>query len=69
MNYIKRIFSQNKSDIVYDKIDTTKKIEYPDGTMYDSLYESVKKFPDFIALEYYGRNISYKNFNETDFSN
>lgn len=64
MNYIKRIFSQNKSDIVYDKIDTTKKIEYPDGTMYDSLYESVKKFPDFIALEYYGRNISYKNFNE-----
>lgn len=64
MNYIKRIFSQNKNDLVYDKVDRNKKIDYPTGMMYEFLYESVKKYPDLIALEYYGKNISYKRFYE-----
>ena len=64
MNYIKRIFSQNKNEINYDKIDRSKKIEYKQGTIYDFLYESVQKFPDLTALEYYGKNISYKAFHK-----
>ena len=64
MNYIKRLFSQNKNDINNEKIDLNKKIDYPTGMMYEYLLESVNKYPDYIALEYYGKNLTYKKFYE-----
>lgn len=64
MNYIKRLFSQNKNDLMYDKIDTSKKIDYNAGMMYEYLYQTVQKYPDLVALEYYGKNITYKAFYE-----
>ena len=62
MNYIKRIFSQNKNDLIYDKVDRTKKIEYPTCMMYELINESATKYPNLTALEYYGKSISYKKF-------
>lgn len=61
MNYIKRIFSQNKNNY-HEKVDATEKIDYYQGTICDYVIESVYKYPDLTALEYYGRNISYKSF-------
>ena len=63
MNYIKRLFSQNKNDF-YDKVDTNKEIEYPTGMMYECILEAANKYPDYIALEYYGKNLTYKKFYE-----
>ncbi len=64
MNYIKKLFSQNKTDLIYDKIDTKKKIDYDVGMMYEYLHNAVLKYSDLIALEYYGKNITYKDFYE-----
>ncbi len=35
-------------------------IEYPSGSMYDSLEKSCLAFPDTVALSYMGRGISYR---------
>lgn len=64
MNYIKRIFSQNKSDYIFDKVNRNEKIDYPTGMMYELIRDTKDKYPDFIALEYYGKNITYKRFYE-----
>ncbi len=34
--------------------------EYPEGSLYDVVYESAKKWPSRTALEYYSMEISYK---------
>ncbi len=37
-----------------------KEIEYPEGSLYDVVYESACKHPNNTALEYYSMEISYK---------
>ena len=42
----------------YSKEEKTLKI--PEGTMWDYLYERNKDYPEDIAIEYYGRRITYR---------
>ena len=37
-----------------------KALRVPEGTMFDYLYKKNAAFPNDIALEYYGRAITYK---------
>lgn len=57
MNVINKIYNKNKEYV-------SKSAEYPKGSMYEFLEETVDKYPYYTALEYYGKNITYKRFYE-----
>ncbi len=37
-------------------------LEYPQGSMFDSLMEVAKKYPEYYAYEYFGKKVTYRNF-------
>ncbi len=37
-------------------------LEYPTGSMYDSVAEIAEKYPDYIAYNFMGRNVTYSRF-------
>lgn len=39
-------------------------LEYPEGSMVDNLNKAIKTYPDYIALEYFERKWTYKDFYE-----
>ena len=39
-------------------------LDYPTSSMVGYLLDSVARFPDFIAYEYYGNNVTYRDFYE-----
>lgn len=62
MNYLKRLLSGEKvnKDTILEERDAH--LEYPDKAMYELLEEAVLKYPNYNVLEYYGKNVTYKNF-------
>ena len=37
-------------------------LEYPKGSMFDSLMEVAKKYPEYYAYEYFGKKVTYRTF-------
>lgn len=64
MNYLKKIFSKEKSVELKKGDDSTNHLEYPTGSMINEVEKIVKDYPYNYALEYYGNNITYKKFYE-----
>lgn len=65
MNIIKKIFSKEEKEIysdLYGSVDNH--LKYPEYSIYEALEESVKKYPYYYAIEYYGKNLTYKKFYE-----
>ena len=64
MNFIKNLFNKKELDEphleLYGNVPIT--LDYPDCSMHEMLYEAVKKYPHYEALEYFGKSISYKKF-------
>jgi long-chain acyl-CoA synthetase len=64
MNFIKNLLNKDSDEKPYFDLYGTvpTHLEYPDVSMYELLYEAVKKYPNYTAIEYFGRNITYKKF-------
>ena len=63
MNYINFIEENKKINrpwIKYYSDPSLADLYYPDGTMYDVFSETVKKYPEAIALDYMNTKTSYK---------
>lgn len=60
MNYLKKIFN-NEKEFPYE-IDEISHLEYPTGTLMDSLEEIINKYPNNDAIEYYGKKTTYYKF-------
>ena len=48
----------------YYKDGVTEHLKYPNGTMVGYLLEAVARYPEDIAIEYYGRTYTYRTFYE-----
>ena len=48
----------------YDGLKYPKHLEYPQCTIYELLEESVKRYPDYYAYDYFGRKATYSEFND-----
>lgn len=61
MNFLKNLLNDKlvKKDkfVNYNKGDS---IDYPDISIHELLHEAVNKYPYYDALEYYGKNITYR---------
>lgn len=68
MNFIKRLMSTNEileEKPYYDLYGTAPtNLEYPDLMMHELIYAASKKYPYYFAIEYYGKNMTYKKFYE-----
>src|SRR5574344_1320868 len=66
MNFIKRILNGSEEDKPYYEMygSSSSHIDYPNLMMYELLYEQVLAHPYYYAIEYYGKNITYKKFYE-----
>lgn len=62
MSFINSIFN-SKNEITDINVDLPiKTLKYPKEMMYKSIEESSKKYPNNIAIEYYGKKLTYKEF-------
>lgn len=48
----------------YEELNYPKNIVYPELTLYGLLKESVNKYPNYYAYEYFGVKVTYKKFDE-----
>lgn len=67
MNFIKDILNKNQDgkETYHDLYGTVPThLEYPNCSMHELLYEAVKKYPNNNAIEYFGKNLTYKKFYE-----
>lgn len=66
MNIIKKIFSKDNNVDVYSDLygNVDSHLKYPDYSIYEALEKSVEKYPYYYALEYYGKNLTYRKFYE-----
>ena len=46
----------------YDKEGIPANLEFPDCSMVDMIIQSAEKWPDNVAISYYGHKVTYKNF-------
>ncbi|MEG0799076.1 MAG: class I adenylate-forming enzyme family protein [Bacilli bacterium] len=46
----------------YEELNIVKNVKIYKGSMYDRVVDASKKFPDEIAISYFGRNITYTKF-------
>jgi len=46
----------------YDELGYPTSIEYPECTIYELLEETVEKYPDYYAFEYFGKRATFKEF-------
>lgn len=64
MNFIKNLFNRKTFEQphydLYGNVPIN--IDYPDKAMYELLHEASLKYPNYYAIEYYGKNITYKKF-------
>jgi len=49
---------------LYEELGYPEKLVYPKGTMYEALLQSIKKYPDLEAYEYFGKKATYAEFGE-----
>ncbi len=48
----------------YDDLNYPKRIDYPKCTLYELLRDSVNKYPNYYAYEYFGFKVTFRKFNE-----
>ena len=46
----------------YKYYDNTKKINYPDLTLFELINKTAESYPYNFAYEYYGKKVTYKEF-------
>lgn len=65
MNFIKGLFNRKDIENISDsRSDLPSHLVYPDCSLYEQMESAAKKYPYHFAIEYYGKNITYKKFNE-----
>ena len=65
MNFISRIFNNNSDKQITSEVKTRpESLEYPNCSIYEYLEEAVSKYPHLNALDYYGKNITFKRLYE-----
>ena len=48
----------------YDELNYPKTINYPECTIYELLERAVYKYPNYLAYEYYGTKVKFREFDE-----
>ena len=59
MNFLKKLLN-DKFHRVENSDDDVKSLDYPDISLYKLFHEAVLKYPSYNALEYFGKNLTYK---------
>ena len=62
MKYSKKDYKERPWLKYYEEEGIPANIEYPDCSMVDMVMQSAEKWPDNVAISYYGHKVTYKNF-------
>jgi len=67
MNLINQLFDREKTEPINNDWKNsygvkTKKLEYPDCSIHELLYQTVESYPDLDAFTYFGKSASYSEF-------
>ena len=62
MKYSKKDYQERPWLKYYEEEGIPANIEYPDCSMVDMVMQSAEKWPDNVAISYYGHKVTYKNF-------
>ncbi|MBQ6486936.1 acyl--CoA ligase [Candidatus Saccharibacteria bacterium] len=62
MKYSKKDYKERPWLKYYEEEGIPANIEYPDCSMVDMVMQSADKWPDNVAISYYGHKVTYKNF-------